>query len=171
MSGYSKTFSITGWRIGYTVCDSKWAQAISYFNDLVYVCAPAPLQRGVAEGIRKLPQDFYRQISEEYTHKRDLLCGTLEEIGLTPSIPKGAYYVLADASLLPGTTGKEKSRYLLREAGVAAVAGSAFFHSGGGDNLLRFCFAKTDAELTEACRRLKGLAEKIGTHAAASVSR
>jgi aminotransferase len=79
MSGYSKTFSITGWRIGYTVCDRKWAQAIAYFNDLVYVCAPAPLQRGVAEGIRKLPQEFYRQISDEYIQKRDLLCGTLQE--------------------------------------------------------------------------------------------
>src|SRR5215470_4949095 len=72
MSGYSKTFSITGWRIGYTVCDSQWSHAIAYFNDLVYVCAPAPLQKGVAEGIRKLPLDFYRQISEEYIHKRDL---------------------------------------------------------------------------------------------------
>jgi aminotransferase len=171
MSGYSKTFSITGWRIGYTVCDRKWAQAIAYFNDLVYVCAPAPLQRGVAEGIRKLPQEFYRQISEEYIQKRDRLCGTLQEIGLIPSIPKGAYYVLADASILPGLTSKEKSMYLLRETGVATVAGSAFFHGSGGDNLLRFCLAKTDAELAEACLRLKRLAEKVGTHAAASLSR
>jgi aminotransferase len=171
MSGYSKTFSITGWRIGYAICDQKWAQAISYFNDLVYVCAPAPLQRGVAEGIRKLPQEFYRQISEEYAQKRDLLCGTLQEAGLAPSIPKGAYYVLADASILPGATGKEKSMYLLRETGVATVAGSAFYHGSGGDNLLRFCFAKTDAELTEACRRLKRLAAKVGTHAVAALSR
>ncbi len=171
MSGYSKTFSITGWRIGYTVCERKWAQAISYFNDLVYVCAPAPLQRGVAEGIRKLPQEFYRQISEEYVQKRDLLCGTLQEVGLTPSVPRGAYYVLADASILPGASGKEKSMYLLRETGVATVAGSAFYHGSGGDNLLRFCFAKTDAELAEACHRLKRLAEKVGTHAAASISR
>ncbi len=171
MSGYSKTFSITGWRIGYTVCDNQWSQAIAYFNDLVYVCAPAPLQKGVAEGIRKLPLDFYRQISEEYIHKRDLLCGTLEEVGLTPFVPKGAYYVLADSSSLPGANGKERARYLLRESGVAAVAGSAFFHSDGGDNLLRFCFAKTDAELAEACRRLKKLAEKLGTRATASLSR
>jgi aminotransferase len=171
MSGYSKTFSITGWRIGYTICDRKWAQAMAYFNDLVYVCAPAPLQRGVAEGIRNLPDEFYRQISREYVQKRDLLCGMLEEVGLTPSVPKGAYYVLANASILPGATGKEKSMYLLRETGVATVAGSAFYHGSGGDNLLRFCFAKTDAELAEACRRLKLLTEKVGTHAAASHSR
>ncbi|HSM87399.1 MAG TPA: pyridoxal phosphate-dependent aminotransferase [Candidatus Limnocylindrales bacterium] len=167
ISGYSKTFSITGWRVGYTICDAKWAQAIAYFHDLVYVCAPAPLQIGVAEGIIKLPESFYQEIAREYVHKRDMLCGTLKEIGLTPSVPKGAYYVLADASMLPGKTSKEKSMSLLRETGVASVAGSAFYHAGGGETLVRFCFAKTDAELQEACRRLKALPEKLGRQAAA----
>ena len=170
MSGYSKTFCITGWRIGYTIAHRKWVQAMSYFNDLVYVCAPAPLQAGVAKGIRELPESFYQQISEEYIQKRDLLCGTLTEIGLTPSVPKGAYYVLADASSLPGATAKEKTMYLLRETGVASVAGSAFYHGSGGENLVRFCFAKTDAELAEACRRLKTLTTKIGREALASRS-
>jgi len=160
LSGYSKTFSITGWRIGYSVCDRKWAQAIAYFHDLVYVCAPAPLQIGVAEGIRKLPEDFYQKISQEYILKRDLLCGTLQEVGLTPSIPKGSYYVLADASSLPGLTSRDKAMSLLEQTGVATVAGSAFYHSDGGENLLRFCFAKTDEELAEACRRLKKLESK-----------
>jgi aminotransferase len=155
ISGYSKTFSITGWRVGYTVCDRKWAQAIAYFHDLIYVCAPAPLQIGVAEGIRRLPENFYGQIADEYLRKRDLLCDTLKEIGLTPSVPKGAYYVLADASTLPGRTSKEKAMALLHSAGVASVAGSAFYHAGGGENLVRFCFAKNDADLEEACRRLK----------------
>jgi aminotransferase len=157
ISGYSKTFSITGWRVGYTICDRKWAQAIAYFHDLIYVCAPAPLQIGVAEGIVKLPQSFYRQIAQDYVKKRDLLCGTLQEIGLTPSIPKGAYYVLADASILPGRNSKEKSMALLRETGVASVAGSAFYHGQDGENLIRFCFAKNDSDLEEACRRLKRL--------------
>ena len=170
ISGYSKTFSITGWRVGYTICDRRWMQALAYFHDLVYVCAPAPLQMGVAEGIAKLPESFYRQIARDYVQKRDLLCGTLEEIGLTPSIPKGAYYVLADASILPGRNSKEKSMSLLRETGVASVAGSAFFH-GGGENLLRFCFAKTDAELEEACRRLNALPEKLGRARLASQTR
>lgn len=161
MSGYSKTFSITGWRIGYTVCDRRWAQGIAYFHDLIYVCAPAPLQIGVAEGIRQLPQSFYADIGKEYVQKRDLLCNTLREIGLTPSVPKGAYYVLSDASILPGNTSREKAMYLLRETGVASVAGSAFYHDGGGENLIRFCFAKTDPELAEACRRLSALPEKL----------
>jgi len=155
MSGYSKTFSITGWRVGYTVCDRKWAQGISYFHDLIYVCAPAPLQIGVAEGISKLPKSFYDPISQEYVQKRDLLCNTLTEIGLTPSLPKGAYYVLADASMLPGKTSRDKALYLLDQTSVATVAGSAFYHGSDGDNLIRFCYAKTDAELQEACRRLK----------------
>ena len=157
MSGYSKTFSITGWRIGYTICDRRWAQGIAYFHDLIYVCAPAPLQIGVAEGIRQLPQSFYDEIGKEYVQKRDLLCDTLREIGLTPSVPKGAYYVLADASILPGKTSRDKALHLLAETGVATVAGSAFYHGSEGENLIRFCFAKTDAELTEACKRLKKL--------------
>jgi aminotransferase len=157
ISGYSKTFSITGWRVGYTICDRKWAQAIAYFHDLIYVCAPAPLQIGVAEGIAKLPESFYQQIAQDYVKKRDLLCGTLEEVGLTPSVPKGAYYVLADASILPGANSKEKSMTLLRETGVASVAGSAFYHGQDGENLIRFCFAKNDDDLEEACRRLKRL--------------
>lgn len=168
ISGYSKTFSITGWRVGYTICDRKWAQAIAYFHDLIYVCAPAPLQIGVAEGICKLPESFYQEIAGEYVHKRDLLCGTLKEVGLTPSVPRGAYYVLADASILGGKSSKEKSMALLRETGVATVAGSAFYHGGGGENLVRFCFAKTDAELEEACRRLKTLPEKLAGQIAVS---
>lgn len=170
ISGYSKTFSITGWRIGYSIAPGKWSQAMSYFNDLVYVCAPAPLQIGVAKGILELPESFYQQISRDYIKKRDLICGTLKEVGLTPSVPNGAYYVLADASILPGRTSKEKSMYLLRETGVASVAGSAFYHGSGGESLLRFCFAKTDEELAQACRRLGGLTERVGAQAGVSRS-
>jgi len=171
ISGYSKTFSITGWRIGYSIADRKWSQAMSYFNDLVYVCAPAPLQIGVAQGILELPESFYQQIPKDYIKKRDLLCGALRQAGLTPSVPNGAYYVLADASVLPGSTSKEKSMVLLRETGVASVAGTAFYHGSGGENLLRFCFAKTDEELAEACRRIRTLPEKVGSAVAASHSR
>ena len=171
ISGYSKTFSITGWRIGYSVAPPKWTQAMAYFNDLIYVCAPAPLQIGAAQGILELPESFYSKISQEYVGKRDLMCTTLKNVGLTPSVPKGAYYVLADASMLPGANSKEKSMTLLRETGVASVAGSAFYHDQGGENLLRFCFAKTDEELAEACLRLRTLPEKLQLSAAVSHSR
>jgi aminotransferase len=104
----------------------------------------------------ELPVSFYSDLATEYEVKRDLMCSALADAGLTPSIPAGAYYVLADVSSLPGATAKEKARTLLRERGVAAVAGTAFFTDGRGDNLLRFCFAKRDEELKRACDLLRG---------------
>jgi len=154
ISGFSKTFSITGWRIGYSVCQKRWAQMIGYMNDLIYVCAPAPLQYGVARGIDELGSDFYEALSAEYVAKRDRICGVLSKVGLAPSIPNGAYYVLADVSRLPGKTSKEKAMHLLSSTGVATVPGEAFFHGAEGNDLVRFCFAKTDEELDAACQRL-----------------
>ena len=157
ISGYSKTFSITGWRIGYSVSDARWAHAIGYYSDLCYVCAPAPLQFGVAAGIEALSSRFYDHLRTDYKKKRDMICSTLTEIGLTPSVPKGAYYVLADASRLPGETSKQKAMHLLEKTGVATVPGQAFFHDNAGENILRFCYAKTDRDLEEACTRLQKL--------------
>jgi aminotransferase len=131
---------------------------IGYMNDLVYVCAPAPLQYGVAVGLDELGEDFYRSLIAEYTRKRDRICRTLAQVGLPPSIPEGAYYVLADVSRLPGATSKEKAMHLLKNTGVASVPGEAFYHELDGANLVRFCFAKRDEELEEACHRLERLA-------------
>ena len=157
ISGFSKTFSITGWRLGYAVCSARWASAIGYFHDLAYICAPSPFQHAVTAGLNELKEDFYRELGREYAYKRDLLCNTLEEVGLTPSVPRGAYYVLADSSRLPGKNSKEKAMSLLASTGVAAVPGGAFFHDDSGDNLLRFCFAKTNSDLEAACERLQKL--------------
>jgi len=157
ISGLSKTFSITGWRIGYSVSHKRWAEMIGYMNDLIYVCAPAPLQYGVAMGMQELSPSFYEGLSAEYTKKRDLICGVLQKAGLTPHIPQGAYYVLADVSRLPGDTGREKAMHLLSKTGVAGVPGEAFFHGSQGSNLIRLCFAKRDNELEEACVRLAKL--------------
>lgn len=159
ISGFSKTFSVTGWRLGYLAASERWLPAIGYFHDLLYVCAPSPLQHGAAAGLLQLPQSFYTELAEEYQAKRDKTCAALMRSGLTPSVPEGAYYVLADASRIPGADAKQKARRLLADAGIAAVAGSAFFASDAagvnpGENLLRFCFAKKDHELAEACSRL-----------------
>jgi len=156
ISGLSKTFSITGWRIGYLTADKRWLGPIGYFHDLTYVCAPSPFQYGAAAGLMDLPVSFYTDMAVEYQAKRDKMCSALADAGLTPSVPPGAYYVLADASSLPGATAKEKARTLLRERGVAAVAGTAFFTGGRGENLLRFCFAKRDEDLERACDLLRG---------------
>ena len=135
---------------------------IGYMNDLIYVCAPAPLQYGVALGINTLQDDFYQQLVTEYTRKRDRICSVLDKIGLTPAVPQGAYYVLADISRLHGLTSKEKAMHLLNRTGVAGVPGGAFYHGDTGENLIRFCFAKTDQELDEACQRLLQLALVAG---------
>lgn len=157
IGGYSKTFSVTGWRIGYTIAAPVWAKAIGAMNDLLYVCAPAPLQIGVAHGIEALPDAFYTNLARAYQDKRDRFCQVLTAVGLTPSIPKGAYYVLADVSRLPGETGKARAMHLLTQTGVAGVPGEAFFSGPEGANFIRFSYAKTDADLDEACRRLQRL--------------
>ena len=157
IGGYSKTFSITGWRIGYTVAAARWAQAIGAMNDLLYVCAPTPLQAGVAVGIQELPDLFYRDLAHDYQRKRDRFCQALAQAGLTPSIPQGAYYVLADTSRLPGTTGKERAMFLLETVGLAGVPGEAFFSGPEGRQFIRFSYAKIDADIDDACRRIARL--------------
>ncbi len=159
ISGYSKTFSITGWRIGYSVAQERWAQLIGSMNDLLYVCAPAPLQFGVAVGIQELDQSFYTGLARDYQAKRDRFCRALVRAGLPPSVPQGAYYVLADASRFPGATGKERALHLLDQTGVAGVPGEAFLSGPDGHRFIRFSFAKTETDLAEACRRI----EQLGT--------
>ncbi len=160
ISGFSKLFSVTGWRLGYLTADPRWTPAIGYFHDLTFVCAPAPLQYGAAAGLDQLPKSFYTDLTAEYQQKRDTFCAALTRAGLQPYVPAGAYYVLADASRIPGQDAKTKARKLLADTGLAAVAGTAFFLTdpmtgeNAGNNLLRFCFAKREEELAEVCRRL-----------------
>lgn len=157
VSGFSKTFSVTGWRLGYATADARWMPAMGHFHDLLYVCAPAPFQMAAAVGLEQLPPGFYTQLAVDYQAKRGKLLRALRDIGMEPSVPRGAYYILARASRLKGKTGAERARNLMAATGVAAVAGSAFFRPGRGEDLLRFCFAKQDAELDEACARLRKL--------------
>ena len=157
IGGYSKTFSITGWRIGYSAAAARWAQAIGAMNDLLYVCAPTPLQAGVAVGIQELPDSFYHDLARGYQRKRDRFCQALTQAGLTPSVPQGAYYVLADTSRLPGTTGKERAMLLLETIGLAGVPGEAFFSGADGGRFIRFSYAKIDADIDDACRRIARL--------------
>ena len=157
ISGYSKTFSITGWRIGHAVAAPRWSSMIGAMNDLVYVCAPAPLQYGVAIGIQELGDEFYENLRRSFLDKRDRFCQVLKDIGLSPTIPQGAYYVLADVSRLPGNTGKERAMFLLEKTGVAGVPGEAFFQGDQGAGYIRFSFAKTDKDLDVACEGLQRL--------------
>ena len=109
---------------------------------------------GVAQGIREWPDSFYGSLAHDYQRKRDKFCSALAKAGLVPTIPEGAYYVLADVSRLPGDTGKAGAMYLLEKTGVAGVPGEAFSSGERGADFIRFSYAKTDSDLDEACRRL-----------------
>lgn len=157
ISGFSKIFSITGWRLGYAICPPKICEAASHMNDLVYVCGPSPLQIGACQGLLELGRDYYEAVAREHGVKRDLFCNALNNAGLTPYIPDGAYYTLADISKLPGDTDYSKVMTLLEKTGIAAVPGNAFYNGNSEKNLARFCFAKKTDVLLEACETLKKL--------------
>lgn len=153
--GLSKTFSITGWRLGYAVAKPELTEAIALVNDLFYVCAPTPLQHGVAAGF-DAPASFFTDLAADYSQKRARVCDALDAAGLAPIRPEGAYYVLADVSCLGLGSAREAAMALLSETGVASVPGSAFYRGATGEGLLRFCYAKEDDVLAEACKRLEG---------------
>lgn len=155
MSSLSKTLSVTGWRLGWMAADADSARTFAQVNDLVYICAPTPLQLAAAAGLEVLGPDYRIRLARDHQSKRDRLCAALSDAGLMPHVPEGAYYILADASRLPGKTGMERAMHLLQRTHLAAVPGEAFHTDGRGHDLLRFCFGKTDTDLDEACRRLR----------------
>lgn len=154
--GLSKTFSITGWRLGYAVASREMIEAMTLVHDLFYICAPTPLQHGVAAGF-EAPADFFEDMRADYARKRAVLCDALDAAGLDPIVPQGSYYTLADTARLGAPDARAAARVLLERTGVAAVPGTAFYADGGGEGLLRFCYAKADEELEEAARRLRAL--------------
>ena len=155
ISGFSKTFSVTGWRIGYVAADRRVTGPIGLVNDLFYVCAPTPLQWGIARAL-EVGEEYYRDLALDYQKKRDLLAEALVEGGFRPFVPQGAYYMLAE---IPEgfSDAREAAAALIEEAKVASVPGQSFYASDRGDRLLRFCFAKDFASLEEACRRLRAV--------------
>jgi aminotransferase len=155
ISGFSKTFSVTGWRIGYVAADRRVTAPIGLVNDLFYVCAPTPLQWGIARAL-EIGEEYYRNLSADYQQKRDMLAEALTEGGFRPFVPQGAYYMLAE---IPSSfsSASEAAATLIEEARVASVPGPSFYASGAGDRLLRFCFAKDFGTLEEACRRLRNV--------------
>lgn len=158
MSGASKTYAVTGWRVGYAVGPATLIDRISVINDLLYICAPAPLQYGVVAGLQ-LPESYYTQMQADYLAKRELLSDTLRGIGFSPFVPDGSYYMLAafERGRWPGAVAATEA--ILEKVGVATVPGSAFYRNPtDGDDQLRFCFAKEMPVLEEACARLRKLA-------------
>lgn len=153
--GLSKTFSITGWRLGWATAPAALARPISLVNDLYFVCAPTPLQHGAAAGFGA-PPEFFAELARTYQKKRDRICSALHAAGMKPIVPQGAYYVLADVSHLGFPTARDAAMDLLEKRGVASVPGTAFYRGAAGEGLLRFCFAKEDDVLDRACLKLEG---------------
>jgi aminotransferase len=154
--GLSKTFAITGWRLGYAVAVQPMAQAIARVSDLLCVCAPRPLQHAVSEGFG-LPGLYFESLALDFQCKRDRLCSALAAAGAEPFVPEGAHYVLTDVSSWGFASAGGAAAALLEGGKVAAVPGTAFYRDDGGrrgESLLRFCFAKEDAVLDEACERI-----------------
>jgi aminotransferase len=152
--GVSKTFSVTGWRVGYAVASEPIAQAIAQVSDVSCVCAPTPLQHAVTAGFA-MPESYFAALATEGAHKRDRLCSALTAAGTRPIVPDGAHYVLADVSGWGYGSAREAAMALLEHGRVASVPGSAFYRGPEGDSLLRFCFAKDDAVLDAACERIR----------------
>jgi aminotransferase len=158
ISGLSKTFSITGWRVGYVTAPAEVISRLIIAHDLLYVCAPTPLQYGALAGLLATPERYFTELSASYQKKRDILCTALREVGLFPYLPEGAYYVLCDARKLGETTARAAAMKLLDQVGVASVSGASFYRDPIGETILRFCFAKEDEVLHQAADRLrKGL--------------
>jgi len=162
LSGFSKTYNMTGWRLGYAVGAGVLMEKVGLLNDLLYICAPTPLQHAVVQAF-DLPPSYYEQLRADYARKLDATCRACEAADLTPLPPQGAYYLLADVSRLGVSDDKEAARLLLSRAGVASVPGSSFYADPeDGKQQVRLCFAKKDADLEEACRRL-GAIRSAGT--------
>jgi aminotransferase len=151
--GLSKTFSITGWRLGYAVAREEWARAIALVHDLFFICAPTPLQYGVAEGFRA-PKSYFDDLQQQFARKREWTCAALASAGLDPIVPEGAYYVLADVSKLGFATARDAAMAILEQTKVATVPGTSFFQGVAGEKLVRVCYAKEDDVLRDACARL-----------------
>ena len=157
INSLSKTFSVTGWRVGYVVASPQLTQAVRKVHDFLTVGAAAPLQEAGAAALG-LPGEYFQTLRLKYTERRDRLLKYLELAGFLCYKPLGAYYVMTDISRFGFSSDVEFVRYLIREIGVAAVPGSSFYHECSvGNQQVRFCFCKRDDTLDEAGQRMRRL--------------
>ena len=157
INSLSKTFSVTGWRVGWTISPPSLTGAIRKVHDFLTVGAPAPLQQAGAIAL-SLHAEYYQGLAAEYGRRRDVLLGILEPLGFTCYAPRGAYYVMTDIGGFGFDTDIAFARWLVTEVGVAAVPGSSFYRDAArGRTRLRFCFCKKDETLAAGAARLQRL--------------
>ena len=158
-SSLSKTYSITGWRLGYIIAPPQIIDVAKKVHDFLTVGAAAPLQEAAVTGLR-FGDDYYRQLRDKYTEKRDLFLKGLDDIGIAHTVPQGAYYILLDVSEFGYKSDLEFCEVLARDVGVGAVPGSSFFREDV-NHLIRLHFAKKTETLNEALNRLEHIRTKI----------
>lgn len=162
VNALSKTYSVTGWRVGWTIASPELTDGIRKAHDFITGGAPAPLQEAGVVAL-ELPQSYYEQLASEYLERRDFMLGVLEGIGLEVSKPLGAYYIMADIEPLGFADDAEAALRLVREARVATVPGSSFYsRPEHGRTKLRFSFSKKLETLRTAAERLETLAGHHG---------
>ncbi|MDY4084121.1 MAG: pyridoxal phosphate-dependent aminotransferase [Ruminococcus bromii] len=158
-SSLSKTYSITGWRLGYIIAPPNIIEVAKKVHDFLTVGAAAPLQEAAVTGL-KFGDDYYKWLQDKYTHKRALFLKGLDDIGIAHTVPQGAYYILLDISEFGFDSDLEFCEVLAKDVGVGAVPGSSFFRENV-NNLVRLHFAKKDDTLNEALNRLESIRKKI----------
>ena len=162
-SSLSKTYSITGWRLGYILAPARIIERAKKVHDFLTVGAAAPLQEAVIPGLQ-FGQDYYEALAAKYTHKKELLLKGLDDLRIPHNCPEGAYYVLLDISEFGYDSDLRFCEDLAREVGVGAVPGSSFFREPV-NHLIRLHFAKKDETLYDALNRLEQLRVKLGAPA------
>jgi aspartate/methionine/tyrosine aminotransferase len=161
ISGLSKTFSCTGWRLGYAIAPAEQTAAIRKVHDFLTVGAPAPLQAAGAIGMH-FDADYFNHLAMDYRSRRAVLVEALGEAGFDFTVPEGAYYILADFSKLSDKDDVEFAKWMTKEVGVATVPGSSFYHDRKlGRSLVRFAFCKKLDTLHKAARRLETLPDRL----------
>ena len=161
ISGLSKTFSCTGWRLGYAVAPFEMTSPIRKVHDFLTVGAPAPLQAAGAIGMAFGP-DYYNEMALEYRERRDTMVAALDEGGFKFFSPEGAYYILADFTGISDLRGVDFAMWLAKEIGVATVPGTSFYREPKlGEHVTRFAFCKKKETLEKAAERLAGIAAKV----------
>ena len=161
INGLSKTFSVTGWRVGWAIAPSDLAGPIRKMHDFLTVGAPAPLQEAGVAALA-MPESYYSEMAAGYAKRRALLCGILERHGFRFKPPQGAYYVMTDIAHFGFDSDIEFATYLVKEVGVAVVPGSSFFNDRkAGRTKVRFVYSKRDETLREADKRLAKLAARV----------
>ena len=157
VNSLSKTYSVTGWRVGYCIAPPDISGAIRKVHDFLTVGAAHPLQKAGAYAL-SLPESYYSELQKDYQKKRDFIVPVLQEAGFKCDFPDGAYYVMTDIAEFGFENDIEFTRHLIREIGVAVVPGSSFYHDASlGSQQVRFCFCKKDETLEAAAERLQKL--------------